>query len=229
MSQPVKVHAVDIGKTASAADIIFDALRRAIVEGRLEEGEALRQDQIARLFNSSRIPVREALTRLEQHGLVTTQRYRGAVVSGLSIDEIREIFEFRALLESHVVALAVPRMTPATLAEARTCCVAFAEETDSSRWGALNRQFHYALYRDSGRRYHLRVIDAALDRVDRYLRAQITLTDGMERARREHEGILDACVASDAAKAAELIRAHILGASESLVAFLERRRAGPAG
>lgn len=228
MGHPVDVHAVDIGKTASAADIIFEALRRSIVEGRLEEGEALRQDRIARLFNASRIPVREALTRLEQHGLVTTQRYRGAVVSGLSIDEIREIFEFRALLESRVVALAVPRMAAATLAEARACCAAFADETESSQWGALNRRFHYALYRDSGRPYHLQVIDAALDRVDRYLRAQLTLTDGMSRARREHQGIFEACAAGDAARAAELTRAHILGASASLVEFLERRRAEPA-
>ena len=80
----MKIRSVDISQMASASTLIFEALRRAIIEGSLAEGEPLRQDDIARRFNASRIPVREALTRLEELGLVRTQRYKGAVVSGLS-------------------------------------------------------------------------------------------------------------------------------------------------
>lgn len=76
----MKIQAFDISKAASAATIVFDALREAIIKGDLKEGEHLRQDEIARAFNVSRIPVREALLKLEQHGLVRTQRYKGAVV-----------------------------------------------------------------------------------------------------------------------------------------------------
>jgi DNA-binding GntR family transcriptional regulator len=77
----------DLGAASSAADVIFDALREAIVEGTLKDGDLLRQDQIATMFNVSRIPVREALARLEEQGLITNQRYKGAVVSSLSLDE----------------------------------------------------------------------------------------------------------------------------------------------
>ena len=80
----MKLNPVDISKTASASSIVFEALRKAIIEGDLKEGEPLRQDEIAGLFNTSRIPVREAISRLEEQGLVKTQRYKGAVVSGLS-------------------------------------------------------------------------------------------------------------------------------------------------
>ena len=62
----MKLKSVDISKTASASAIVFDALRKAIIEGELAEGEHLRQDHIAQMFNTSRIPVREALQRLEQ-------------------------------------------------------------------------------------------------------------------------------------------------------------------
>lgn len=221
----MKVKATDIAQMASASDVIFDALRDAIAKGDINEGQVLRQDHIARMFNVSRIPVREALTRLEEQGLVSTQRYRGAVVTTLSIDEVREIFEFRALLEPEVLRYSVAHISDEALENAKRLAAAFASEKDSSHWGELNRRFHYSLYADAGRPYYLQTISAALDRVDRYLRAQLVLTDGMARARREHEGILQACIDRDAEKAAHLTREHILGASASLTTFLDRTRA----
>ena len=201
----MKVKATDIAQMASASDVIFDALRQAIAKGDIAEGQTLRQDHIARMFNVSRIPVREALTRLEEQGLVSTQRYRGAVVTTLSTDEIREIFQFRALLEPEVLRYSVERMSDEALEAAKRFAHAFATETDSSHWGELNRSFHYSLYEASGRPYYL--------------------TDGMARARREHEGILLACIRRDAEEAADLTRQHILGACVSLIDFLERTRA----
>lgn len=222
----MKLQAVDIGQMASASDVIFAALREAIARGDLADGETLRQDHIARMFNVSRIPVREALTRLEEQGLVTTQRYRGAVVASLSLDEIREIFDFRALLEPEVLRLSVKRMTAESLRRAEEHCRAFEQESDPAKWNDHNRDFHRSLYADAGRPYHLQVIAAALDRTDRYLRAQLALTDGHERARREHRAILEACVARDAEGAALLTRNHILDASRSLVDVLIASRTG---
>lgn len=220
----MKLDAVDVRQAASAADIVYEALRKAIIEGALAEGENLRQDQIAQMFNTSRIPVREALSRLEQHGLITTQRYKGAVVAGLSIEEIEEIFEFRALLEAEVIRLAVPNMDRRTLELARRHCDEFGKESDSAKWGETNRNFHYSLYEAARRPYYLQIVRASLDRIDRYLRAQLTLTDGMKRAAREHEAILDACTRGDADLASSLTRDHILDAGRSLVVFLKQQR-----
>ncbi len=217
--------ATDLGAMPSPADVIFEALRDAIVDGSMEDGATLRQDQIARLFNVSRIPVREALARLEEVGLVTTQRHKGAVVSSLSIEEIAEMFEFRALIEGEVIRYAIHNISDERLAEARAHAEAFSAEPDSSRWAAQNRLFHFTLYRDCGRPYHLQVVSQALDKIARYLRAQLVLTHGIDRARREHAGILRAAMARDADAAAELTRAHILGAGKSLIAFLEAESA----
>lgn len=224
----MKLKATDIGLMASASDVIFDALREAIAQGDIREGEALRQDHIARMFNVSRIPVREALTRLEEQGLVTTQRYRGAVVSRLSIEEVEELFEFRALVEPEVLRRSIARISPEALDRAASFAAAFATEPDTARWGELNRRFHYALYEDSGRPYYLQTINAALDRVDRYSRVQLVQTDGMRRARLEHEGILQAAIARDADRAASLTREHILGAGRSLIDFLRQTRSNEA-
>jgi DNA-binding GntR family transcriptional regulator len=222
----MKVRATNVGRMASAAGVIFEALQEAIVQGEMRDGEVLRQDQIAGLFNVSRIPVREALTRLEEHGLVTQQRYKGAVVSSLSVAEIREVFEFRAILEPEVIRHSVRNISTETLELARRQHEAFATEPDSAKWAKLNLDFHYALYRDAERPFYLKVVRSALGRVGRYLRAQLVLTDGMVRARAEHEEILQACIDRDADLAAERTRRHILGASDSLVDFLGRSGRG---
>ncbi|EBA16003.1 probable transcriptional regulator [Roseobacter sp. SK209-2-6] len=220
----MKLKSVDISKTASASSIVFEALRRAIIEGDLTEGEPLRQDEIARLFNTSRIPVREAISRLEEHGLVKTQRYKGAVVSGLSVTEAEEIFDFRALVEPEVIRRAVPQMSQETLAQARDSWAAFSEADDPMTWGELNRDFHSVLYQASGLQYHLDIIDNAMDRIDRYLRAQLVLSNGMERANEEHMGIWQACMDGNAELAAERTRQHITGARESLLQNLSNLR-----
>lgn len=222
----MKFQAVDIGKTASAASIIFDSLKRAIIDGELADGEPLRQDEIATMFNTSRIPVREALTRLEQQGLVENRRYRGAVVAGISAREAGEIFDFRCLLEGEVIALSVQNMTSQSLNQARQYYQAFMDSDQPMEWGELNRKFHYALYRDSALEYHLKIIDNSLDRVERYLRAQLLMTEGMERANRDHLQILTACEKRDSQAAAQLTRNHILGAKKALVDYLQTRKSG---
>lgn len=221
----MKLKTVDVARLTSAADIVFDALRQAIIEGEISEGEPLRQDEIARMFNTSRIPVREAISRLEAQGLVVTQRYKGAVVAALSAEEAAEIFDLRALLEPEIIRSSVPQFTAETLAEARTHFDAFATSTDPLHWGDLNRAFHAALYGASPLGYFREVAETAMDRVDRYIRAQLVMSDGMSRANAEHLAILEACEEGDADRAADLTRAHIEGAKASLLAHFPKRDA----
>jgi len=213
----MKLETVDISRTESASGIIFQALRKAIIEGDLAEGSPLRQEEIARLFNTSRIPVREALSRLEEQGLIRTQRFKGAVVLGLSADEASEIFDLRALIEPEILRQAVPRMTAQTRALAREHCEDFASSSRPLDWGPLNRIFHRTLYSASVQKYFLEVADNAMDRVDRYIRAQLVMSDGMARANHEHQAILEACDAGKPDQAADLLKAHILGAKASLL------------
>lgn len=219
----MKLNSVDISRTASAATIVFEALRKAIIEGELKDGEPLRQDEIARMFNTSRIPVREAISRLEEQGLVKSQRYKGAVVAGLSLEEATEVFDFRALVECEVIRRAVPKMSKDLLAEARAYCEDFAASPNPMDWGDLNRKFHGALYSACALPYHISVVDNAMDRIDRYLRAQLVMSDGMERANIEHLAILEACEMGNADRAAALTLDHIEGAKASLAAHMKNR------
>ena len=217
----MRIDKLDVGDAPSAADLIFENLRRAVISGALKDGDPLRQEELARHFNTSRIPVREALTRLEQHGLAQIRRFHGYTVAQMSRQQIEEICRFRALVEGEVVASAARRATEETLAHARSTCKAFAKESDPVLWGERNREFHAALYADCGLPYHLEVVHAALDKTERYLVDQLVLTTGMRRARAEHRAILAAFEARDAKLAVRLTREHILGALGTFCDYMD--------
>lgn len=225
MYDDLKQRAIDLGKTASSSDIIFDALRDAIISGSLKAGESIRQEYIAKIFNVSRIPVREALKRLESQGLVRNERYKGAIVSSLNQEEIREIYEIRLLLEPNIIRYAVRNMSKGTLRIAKECLDELAKEQDSSKWGELNRQFHEALYRDAGRPLHLKIVNDSIDRIDSYIRAQLNLSGGMIKAHEEHLAILKACETGDVEKASELTSAHIRISYTTVMSYLGHKGA----
>src|SRR5437762_13748264 len=95
----------------TAQDVVLSAMREAILTAALPPGMRLRQEKLAVMFGTSRIPVREALRALEYEGLVTSFPYRGFTVTELDADDIEEVYDLRVLLESHAVRLAVPLMT----------------------------------------------------------------------------------------------------------------------
>src|SRR5450830_1577850 len=129
-----KLNAPDLGNSPSTSEIITRHLRDAIVAGHFAEDEPIRQDDIARQFNVSKIPVREALKRLEAEGLVMFQRNRGAMVTRVSDAELAQMFEVRMLLEDKVLRLAIPNMTEETFARAERICQEFIGEDDVGRW-----------------------------------------------------------------------------------------------
>lgn len=213
----------DLAIAPAASEVILRFIRNAISDGSLEEGEPIRQDDVARLFNVSKIPVREALKRLESEGLVTFHRNRGAVVTALTEPEIAQIFEMRAVLEAHALRISVPHMSEATFERAAALCRAFETEEDVGKWAALNWQFHSALYEDAGRPFILNSIRALNERLERFLRVQLTLSNGKPAAADEHRQILEACRQGNADLASRLIHAHIMKACSSLEHHLPKR------
>jgi DNA-binding GntR family transcriptional regulator len=204
-------------------DAAADALRERILRGGMAAGTPLRQEAIARELGVSRIPLREAFLRLEAEGLVALLPHRGAVVAELPLDDVAELFELRASLESDLIRRAVPRLQAADHAMAKQRATAFADalaNEDLAALGEANLQFHAALYATARRPRTLEVVTRLHGTCDRLLRLQLTLTDGGARAIREHRTIAAAARRGDAERAAELTREHILGAGRRLAAAL---------
>lgn len=210
----------NLGAVPSASETISKYLRGAIIAGQLQEDEPIRQDEIAQLFNVSKIPVREALKRLEAEGLVQFVRNRGAVVTRIAEPELAQIFEVRVMLEGQVMRLAVPNMTPELLDKAEAICDEFLEEGNASRWSELNWKFHCCLYEAAQRPFLLNLIRSMHDKLERYLRVQMTIESGKERAHEEHREIVEVCRKGDAELAAKIVEKHIEGVCQSLYEYL---------
>ena len=211
-----KLNAPDLGNSPSTSEIITLHLRDAIVAGHFAEDEPIRQDDIARQFNVSKIPVREALKRLEAEGLVMFQRNRGAMVTRICDAELAQMFEVRMLLEDKLLRLAIPNMTEATFARAELICQEFVGEDDVGRWAELNWELHACLYEPAQRPFMISMVRSVNDKLERYLRMQMSLSAGKDRADHEHREIIDACRAGDVERAVKLLDEHIAGVCKTL-------------
>jgi len=209
-------------------ELVAEVLREAITGGHLRANQPLPQDEIAAQLRVSHIPVREALRQLQSEGLVTYQPNRGAQVSALTPEEIREIYEIRAILETAAVRRATPRLSPATLEQAERILDAAEAATDGAAWGSHDVDFHQLIY-DLGDRPRLQeLIAGLLRRVDRYWLMHGLMLAHRSQFEGEHRSLLAAIAARDADRAAALLHRHLAGASEHLVAELAESQAAMA-
>ena len=208
----------------SISEMLTDDLRQTILSGSLEEGEYLRQRNLARRYGVSEVVVREALRLLEAEGLVETERRKGARVSRLSAAEVKELWELRIQMEKLLTHHAVPAFQAEDLARTTELIQAMSQERDPVAWLSLNREFHDRLYRPSGRLRILRFANNLRNLIDRYLRMRLGVLQHYEIAHREHRSILVAYRQGNAALAVNRVEAHLQRTADSVVAFLTARK-----
>jgi DNA-binding GntR family transcriptional regulator len=212
----------------SLASAVLERLTEQILSGEIHEGEQLRQEAIAKEFQISRIPVREALSHLAAEGLITIVANRGAVVSALSPDEIMQIFETRAALECYMLRCAIPNMKPEDFKKAEDILKHYEDslEKDSEvkSWGSWNWNFHSALYAPANRNYMLAYVKKLNANCDRYTRLHLVFTRDLHRAGQAHRELLAACRTKDPEIASAALWKHITEAGEYLKEFIQRHR-----
>ena len=201
---------------------IHEALKSAILEGRLEPAQRINQGLVAKELGVSRTPVREALQSLAREGLVDLVPHRGAFVSSFGAQELFEIYDLRELLEPHAVARACLLATPAELAAIRRLEreIENAEEVELAF--ALNREFHQRLCEPCQNRLLMALLEtvwsqqSALRIFTYYARS----TEALERTNAEHRAIVDSFAARDSAGTRELVRRHIAEAHQTLAELI---------
>lgn len=198
--------------TATIADSIFDTLSQRIVTGDLPPGEKLRQDHIARAFDTSHVPVREALLRLEARGLARSEPRRGMRVTALDPAEVREVIEMRAVLEPLALRHAIQNLTPRALKRADDARIACDEATDMPTWETRNRIFHRAILTPCARPRLLHAIDDLHIASARHLFAHWSKR-WTHRVDADHAAIVQAMKRRDTETATSILVRHIRRAS----------------
>ncbi len=197
-------------KRTCMRDHIRDVLVARILDGTYAAGTQLKELSLAREFNVSQAPIREALRELEGSGLVTSERYRGTRVRGADFEEMRESYELRATLEVRAVELAIP-CAPEVIAELEKCLrsmISAVKRNDIEGYIVEALRLHRHLIVAS----HNRTFVAVWDSLHWDVRGRIAV----ERIARKgddfvpllqlHEALLDRIRERDVPSAAQLVR-----------------------
>ncbi|HUQ09680.1 MAG TPA: GntR family transcriptional regulator [Steroidobacteraceae bacterium] len=195
------------------SDRLVDVLRDYILSGAIEADLPIRQDALAAQLRVSKIPLREALARLEQDGLVISQPNRGFFVQRMTPEEAEEIYALRLKLEPDAAAHACLIATEADQEAARQSLAAFDIDAAAHKptVGALNRAFHLALVKPGGNRITTNIVSRLHILADRYVRKHLEPRGRVPRAEAEHHEMLDAWVKRKDAKVRKMLTEHLEG------------------
>jgi DNA-binding GntR family transcriptional regulator len=201
-----------------ASDIAYRHIRTAILTGGLPQGEILKETQLAIAIGVSRTPVREALGRLSNEGLVVLERYRRGRVASFSDGDVAEIFRLRAKLEGHGARRAATRITPEDIdtlirieTEMEQAFDALGWHRHLLRFDQLNNEFHATIARIAQSPRLERILAGSLE-----LPASIfnsysePLEDRTRRTHRQHREIIDALRARNPDWAEAAMTAHLV-------------------
>lgn len=199
-----------VEKTSAA---LVRTIRAAILDGRLAPEQPLPELELAQQLGTSRTPIREALLLLEREGLVDAQPNRGATVKRYDQNQLRELYDLRAVLEGHAAKVAAARITPREIRSLEESCERFARLQASTELlpdlAQENFTFHRAILDAAGSDRLTRWVDEVTAVPLIYRSYMAYSSENRITVEREHRAIMEALRAGDGAKAAELMQAHI--------------------
>lgn len=187
----------------TAQELVLESVRKAILAGVLGPGTRLRQEELAEVFGTSRIPVREALRALEYEGLVASVPHRGFTVTSLDADDVEEVYALRILLESEAVRLALPLLTDDDLEDLEVLFQRMQNAKAPDEQLAARERFYLRLYSVTGRPRLVGLIMRLRQEVARVLRwATIQHSSSI------HEHFFEAVRVGDADRAVAHLSGH---------------------
>jgi DNA-binding GntR family transcriptional regulator len=203
------------GNYKTAEELAQALIRQAILSGVYRPGEKISQDAIANVLGVSRIPVRAGLRQLEAEGLLTLAPHRGATVTVLGPEEVRELYGIRGMLEARLLELTMKNMTAEPLAELR----ALAAELDGgvgSAWGSMDdierrAHFYRRLYELAELPRTLRLVEQLREEVGRYLLMLRVHSDA-----HSHVDLVDLIAAGDRRGAQRWLSQHLSDVSAAI-------------
>src|SRR5690606_7880656 len=169
--EETRLQPVNLESCKPLRELVFDALREAIINGTLKPRERLMEIQLAEELGVSRTPIREALRKLEIEGFIVMVPRKGAYVADLSFKDIADVFEIRSALEGLAAELAAERITDEELDEMERLLIEKAEaiaSNDMEKLVLVDTKFHEAIYKASRNERLTNIISNLREQIQRY-------------------------------------------------------------
>jgi DNA-binding GntR family transcriptional regulator len=209
--------------TVPISEHVYQVIRDAICEGRFEPFERLVQNQLAEQLEVSRTPIRDALLRLSQEGLIDSVGARGYIVRELTPRDILDVYEVRIPLETLAADISFPELTPADISEAQRLNERISHPATEEDNFDLNRRFHSSLITHCPNTLLVRTLRSIWDLpvARRIFRQYVSAQDTVTKMVGEHAKILEAVIAIDRELYVSLVYQHLLKAQQDTARWLE--------
>lgn len=205
--------------TASQSEAAYAELKRRVIRCELAPGQHITEAQLAGETGIGKTPIREALTRLAQEGLVSSIRGHGYEVAPITLGDLQDLFAYRIILEGTAAQLAAGHVSPVDLRRLNELCHAHymvGDAASEDRYLQANFDFHTKVAEASGNRRLAGAVRQVMEESERLLHLSDVLKNRTEEVSSEHQGLVDALIAGDGETARKMAVQHI-AASQRLV------------
>ena len=193
-------------------DVVFNTLRQGILTGELKPGERLMEIHLADKLGVSRTPVREAIRMLELEGLVTMIPRRGAEVSKISEEDLRDVLEVRRALDTLAARLACEKITAEQKEELKAAADDFVRATlsgDATTIAQADVKFHDVILKASGNKRLILIVNNLAERAYRYRLEYIKDKKNHKKLIQEHSLIMNSVINGNVREAVKHVETHI--------------------
>lgn len=211
-------------KNLSLEEYVYLKLEEEILGGVHKHGASLTEMSISARLGVSRTPVRSALHRLAEEGLVEISPNRGAMVVGVTVQDLVDTYRIRTRLEGLASAMAAEKATEEErqeLIDAVELAEHYMRKGDTEHLKELDTTFHSIIYQASGNRMLSKILTELHRNIKTYRKLSLSVPGRLERTTEEHREILEAILAHDAERADELTSRHVRRAMENMKAAME--------
>lgn len=223
----VKIPKLKLDTYQPLRDVIFETLRKAIINGDIKPGERLMEVALAEQMGVSRTPVREAIRRLEAEGLVTMIPRKGTHVSEVTVKDIMDVLEVRAALDRLATGLATKNIKPNHIKTIENIHKQFLNCVDKNNIeGAIRKdiEFHDVIYSIAGNPRLITVSSSLREQIYRFRVMYMSDSIIAENVGQEHGEMLDALRSNEDKRAAELAEQHIKHQMETIIRNVNEKK-----
>ncbi|MDP4094770.1 MAG: GntR family transcriptional regulator [Bacillota bacterium] len=211
---------------ASLRGRIFNQLQNDIIDGKYQEGDSLIETKLSEEMGVSRTPIREAIRQLELEGLVESIPNKGAIVKGISIQDIEDIYTIRMMIEGLAARWAAEKITEEELAELKEVVDLeefYTNKNDANHLHKFDSQFHDIIFRASKSKTLMHTLSTFHHYVQKARTASLASPGRAQKALEEHRAILQAIIERNAEKAEKLTTEHVKNASKNFISLVKNK------
>lgn len=215
---------LSMDKSQPLRDVVFSTVRQAILTGELKPGERLMEEKLSKELGVSRTPIRGAMSRLSEEGLIKIIPRKGAHVAQITEKHLSNVLEIRAVLEKRAVEWACEYITREELVQLKKACLDFERVTkkgDMSLIAKADEVFHNIIYKATRNDTLVAILNELSEQMFRYRFEYIKDIKEYEILVKEHKDIFRALVWQDPQKAAEAIEIHIANQAIGIFRMLD--------